>query len=126
MRVASRKYVRWSSSVSPDTKMKKPQSEPKSVWGLTTCETKYLDSQAGSGGTGDNNRRRRVNAEVVNPGIHELVDLYYYDATSALPNLRRAAAVRRTIHNKDGIASECASGQHPRGKYHDKRTASRV
>jgi hypothetical protein len=34
-------------------------------------ETKLLDSQAGSGGTGDNNRRRLVNADVVNPGMHE-------------------------------------------------------
>jgi hypothetical protein len=86
--VASRKYGWWSSSVSPGMKMKRPQTGPGSVWGLTTYKTKFLESQAGSGGTGDNNRRRRVNADLVNPGIHEVVDLYsYYDATSALPKM---------------------------------------
>ena len=36
---------------------------------------KTLDSQIGSGGTGDDNRRRLVNADYVNTQIHELVGL---------------------------------------------------
>lgn len=53
--------------------MKKAQDEPESVWGLVARRAKLLDSQVGSGGTGDNNRRRHDNADALNPANHEFL-----------------------------------------------------